>query len=221
VRLCLTPISTVYGRIRPHDGRGRVEQFRDQGVSRRLAGELTEEQFKQDAAHQRALPPLHAYMLRIAIPYGRCPRGQLRKLADIAASTDRGYGPFHAAPEPAALNWIQDEDAPDAWRHSPKSNMHACRPPANGSSANVTADPCRAASMRRSRIRASVRRRAPVVETPSRVQLHAAHRSNSPSPAAQRPLPRLRCTISGCAWAQTRRRGRVRVIGAAGSAARR
>ena len=71
----------------------RVEQFRDQ-VRRRLAGELTEEQFKPLRLTNGLYLQLHAYMLRIAIPYGTLSSRQLRKLAEIARRYDRGYGHF-------------------------------------------------------------------------------------------------------------------------------
>ena len=77
----------------------RVEQFRDQ-VRRRIAGELTEEQFKPRSTNGLYLQ-LHAYMLRIAIPYGTLSSRQLRQLADIFAQVRPRLRPFHDAPEPA------------------------------------------------------------------------------------------------------------------------
>ena len=71
----------------------RVAQFRDQ-VRRRLAGELTEEQFKPLRLTNGLYLQLHAYMLRIAIPYGTLSSRQLRQLAKIARTYDRGYGHF-------------------------------------------------------------------------------------------------------------------------------
>ena len=90
----------------------RVEQFRDQ-VRRRLSGELTEEQFKPLRLTNGLYLQLHAYMLRIAIPYGTLSSRQLRKLADIARKYDRGYGHFTTR-QNLQLNWIKLEDAPDA-----------------------------------------------------------------------------------------------------------
>ena len=90
----------------------RVEQFRDQ-VRRRIAGELTEEQFKPLRLTNGLYLQLHAYMLRIAIPYGTLSSRQLRKLAEIARKYDRGYGHFTTR-QNLQLNWIKLEDAPDA-----------------------------------------------------------------------------------------------------------
>ncbi|MBZ0218104.1 MAG: hypothetical protein K8F25_16225, partial [Fimbriimonadaceae bacterium] len=71
----------------------RVAQFRDQ-VARRLSGELTEEQFRPLRLMNGVYLQLHAYMLRVAIPYGTLSSMQIRKLADIADTFDRGYGHF-------------------------------------------------------------------------------------------------------------------------------
>src|SRR6201988_3769483 len=71
----------------------RVNQFRDQ-VERRVSGELTEEQFRPHRLMNGLYLQLHAYMLRIAIPYGTLSSRQMRKLAEIARKYDRGYGHF-------------------------------------------------------------------------------------------------------------------------------
>ena len=71
----------------------RVEQFRGQ-VARRLSGELTEEEFKPLRLMNGLYLQLHAYMLRVAIPYGTLSSRQLRKLAEIARKYDKGYGHF-------------------------------------------------------------------------------------------------------------------------------
>ena len=71
----------------------RVNQFRDQ-VSRRLSGELTEDQFRIHRLMNGVYLQLHAYMLRIAVPYGTLSSRQLRKLAHIARRYDKGYGHF-------------------------------------------------------------------------------------------------------------------------------
>ena len=73
--------------------RQRVAQFRDQ-VGRRLSGELTEDEFKPLRLMNGLYLQLHAYMLRIAIPYGTLSSRQMRKLAHIARTYDRGYGHF-------------------------------------------------------------------------------------------------------------------------------
>src|SRR5579871_3542356 len=92
--------------------RERVEQFRDQ-VRRRLSGELTEEQFKPLRLTNGLYLQLHAYMLRIAIPYGTLSPVQLRKLAEIARTYDKGYGHFTTR-QNLQLHWIALQDAPDA-----------------------------------------------------------------------------------------------------------
>jgi len=115
----------------------RVAQFRDQ-VRRRLAGELTEEQFKPLRLHNGLYLQLHAYMLRIAIPYGTLSSRQLRKLADISRKYDRGYGHFTTR-QNLQLNWIRLEDAPDALAGLAEVDMHAMQTSGN-CIRNVTAD---------------------------------------------------------------------------------
>ena len=115
----------------------RVDQFRDQ-VRRRLAGELTEEQFKPLRLHNGLYLQLHAYMLRIAIPYGTLSSRQLRKLADISRKYDRGYGHFTTR-QNLQLNWIKLEDAPDALKALAEVDMHALQTSGN-CIRNVTAD---------------------------------------------------------------------------------
>src|SRR5215218_9687101 len=115
----------------------RVEQFRDQ-VRRRIAGELTEEQFKPLRLTNGLYLQLHAYMLRIAIPYGTLSSRQLRKLADISRKYDRGYGHFTTR-QNLQLNWIKLEDAPDALAALAEVDMHAMQTSGNVIR-NVTAD---------------------------------------------------------------------------------
>ena len=115
----------------------RVEQFRDQ-VRRRIAGELTEEQFKPLRLTNGLYLQLHAYMLRIAIPYGTLSSRQLRKLADISRKYDRGYGHFTTR-QNLQLNWIKLEDAPDALAALAEVDMHAMQTSGN-CIRNVTAD---------------------------------------------------------------------------------
>ncbi|MGH6971461.1 MAG: nitrite/sulfite reductase, partial [Caulobacteraceae bacterium] len=71
----------------------RVAEFREQ-AARRLSGELTEDQFKRIRLMNGLYLQLHAYMLRIAIPYGALTARQLRKLAFIVRTYDKGYGHF-------------------------------------------------------------------------------------------------------------------------------
>lgn len=115
----------------------RVAQFRDQ-VRRRLAGELTEEQFKPLRLTNGLYLQLHAYMLRIAIPYGTLSSRQLRKLADIARRYDRGYGHFTTR-QNLQLNWIKLEEAPDALAALAEVDMHAMQTSGN-CIRNVTSD---------------------------------------------------------------------------------
>jgi sulfite reductase (NADPH) hemoprotein beta-component len=115
----------------------RVAQFRDQ-VRRRLAGELTEEQFKPLRLTNGLYLQLHAYMLRIAIPYGTLSTRQLRQLAAIARKYDRGYGHFTTR-QNLQLNWIRLEDAPDALAMLAEVDMHAIQTSGN-LIRNVTAD---------------------------------------------------------------------------------
>ena len=89
----------------------RVRQFRDQ-VSRRVAGELSDDEFKPLRLMNGLYLQLHAYMLRIAVPYGTLSTVQLRKLAEIARRYDRGYGHFTTR-QNLQFNWIRLEDTPD------------------------------------------------------------------------------------------------------------
>src|SRR6476659_7671577 len=91
--------------------RQRVEQFRDQ-VGRRLTGELTEDEFKPLRLMNGVYLQLHAYMLRIAIPYGTLSSRQLRKLAHIARTYDRGPGHFTTR-QNLQFNWPKLPDIPD------------------------------------------------------------------------------------------------------------
>ena len=89
----------------------RVDEFRDQ-VKRRLAGDITEDEFKSLRLMNGVYLQLHAYMLRIAIPYGTLGSRQLRKLAEIARKYDRGYGHFTTR-QNLQLNWPALADVPE------------------------------------------------------------------------------------------------------------
>jgi sulfite reductase (NADPH) hemoprotein beta-component len=115
----------------------RVTQFRDQ-VRRRLAGELTEEQFKPLRLTNGLYLQLHAYMLRIAIPYGTLSSRQLRQLAKVARTYDKGYGHFTTR-QNLQLHWIKLEDAPDAIAMLAEVDMHSIQTSGN-LVRNVTAD---------------------------------------------------------------------------------
>jgi len=115
----------------------RVAQFRDQ-VRRRLAGELTEEQFRSLRLRNGLYHQLHAYMLRVAIPYGLLSSRQLRRLARIARVYDRGYGHFTTR-QNVQFNWIRLEDAPDILAELAQVEMHAIQTSGNAVR-NITTD---------------------------------------------------------------------------------
>ena len=115
----------------------RVAQFRGQ-VARRLSGELTEDQFKPLRLMNGVYLQLHAYMLRIAIPYGTLNPAQLRMLAFIARKYDRGYGHFTTR-QNIQFNWPALKDIPDILAHLASVEMHAIQTSGN-CIRNVTAD---------------------------------------------------------------------------------
>jgi sulfite reductase (NADPH) hemoprotein beta-component len=116
----------------------RTAEFREQ-VKRRLAGELTEDQIKRIRLMNGLYLQLHAYMLRIAIPYGSLNAAKLRKLAWIAKTYDKGYGHFTTRTN-LQLHWIKLKDAPDILGHLAEVEMHAMQTSGN-CIRNVTADP--------------------------------------------------------------------------------
>jgi sulfite reductase (NADPH) hemoprotein beta-component len=115
----------------------RVAQFRDQ-VARRLSGDLTEDQFKPLRLMNGVYLQLHAYMLRIAIPYGTLSSRQLRQLAYIARRYDRGYGHFTTR-QNIQFNWPALVDCPDILNDLASVEMHAIQTSGN-CIRNVTAD---------------------------------------------------------------------------------
>ena len=115
----------------------RVEQFRDQ-VARRLSGELTEEQFRPHRLMNGLYLQLHSYMLRIAVPYGTLNSRQMRKLAEIARSYDRGYGHFTTR-QNIQFNWPALKDTPDILAELASVEMHAIQTSGN-CIRNITAD---------------------------------------------------------------------------------
>ncbi len=117
--------------------RERVAQFRDQ-VNRRLSGALTEDAFKPLRLMNGLYHQLHAYMLRIAIPYGTLNSAQLRKLADVARRFDRGWGHFTTR-QNLQLNWIKLEEAPDVLAALAEADLHGLQTSGN-CIRNVTAD---------------------------------------------------------------------------------
>ena len=115
----------------------RVAEFRDQ-VARRLSGELTEEEFKPLRLMNGVYLQLHAYMLRIAIPYGTLSSRQLRMLAHIARRYDRGYGHFTTRTN-IQYHWIKLEDLPAAMADLASVGMHGMQTSGNNVR-NITTD---------------------------------------------------------------------------------
>ncbi|OYZ36088.1 MAG: sulfite reductase, partial [Novosphingobium sp. 16-62-11] len=107
----------------------RVAEFRGQ-VERRLAGDLTEDQFKPLRLKNGLYLQLHAYMLRVAVPYGTLNSRQMRMLGDIADKYDRGYGHFTTR-QNIQYNWIKLEDAPDILADLASVEMHAIQTSGN------------------------------------------------------------------------------------------
>ncbi|HSG95705.1 MAG TPA: nitrite/sulfite reductase, partial [Afifellaceae bacterium] len=101
----------------------RVAQFRDQ-VARRLAGDLNEKQFKPLRLQNGVYLQLHAYMLRIAVPYGTLSARQMRKLAHIARIYDKGYGHFTTR-QNIQFNWPRLDDIPAILEELAEVEMHA------------------------------------------------------------------------------------------------
>ncbi|MDX0565101.1 nitrite/sulfite reductase [Sinorhizobium medicae] len=115
----------------------RVEQFRDQ-VQRRLSGELAEDAFKPLRLMNGVYLQLHAYMLRVAIPYGTLSSRQMRMLAHIARKYDRGYGHFTTR-QNIQYNWPRLSDTPDILQELASVEMHALQT-SGDCIRNVTAD---------------------------------------------------------------------------------
>ncbi len=117
--------------------RQRIAQFRSQ-IARRLAGELTEDEFKPLRLMNGLYLQLHAYMLRIAIPYGVLNSAQLRQLAMIARRWDRGFGHFTTR-QNIQFNWAKLEDVGDMLEALAAVDMHAIQTSGN-CVRNVTTD---------------------------------------------------------------------------------
>ncbi|MEQ1494732.1 MAG: nitrite/sulfite reductase [Novosphingobium sp.] len=107
----------------------RVEEFRDQ-VKRRLEGHLSEDHFKPLRLQNGLYLQLHAYMLRVAIPYGTLNSAQMRVLGDIADKYDRSYGHFTTR-QNIQYNWIQLDQTPDLLATLAKVEMHAIQTSGN------------------------------------------------------------------------------------------
>ena len=116
----------------------RSREFREQ-FRRRLVGELTEDQFKPLRLMNGLYLQLHAYMLRVAIPYGELSTAQLRRLAHVARVYDKGYGHFTTRTN-LQLHWIKLRDMPDILDQLAEVDLHAIQTSGN-CIRNVTADP--------------------------------------------------------------------------------
>ena len=117
--------------------RSRVAEFRGQ-VERRISGSLTEDEFKPLRLMNGLYLQLHAYMLRVAVPYGTLNPTQMRKLADIADRWDKGYGHFTTR-QNIQFNWPKLRDVPDMLDALADVGMHAIQTSGN-CIRNVTAD---------------------------------------------------------------------------------
>lgn len=107
----------------------RVAQFRDQ-VERFMAGELSEEEFLPLRLQNGLYMQKHAYMLRVAIPYGTLSAGQMRTLASIARDYDRGYGHFTTR-QNMQFNWIELARVPEILERLAEVEMHAIQTSGN------------------------------------------------------------------------------------------
>ncbi|QRG04741.1 nitrite/sulfite reductase [Xanthobacter dioxanivorans] len=116
----------------------RVAEFRDQ-VARRLSGELNEEEFKPLRLMNGVYLQLHAYMLRVCIPYGTLSSTQLRALAAVARKYDRGYGHFTTR-QNIQFNWIKLAELPDAMADLAAVGIHGLQTSGN-CIRNTTTDP--------------------------------------------------------------------------------
>ncbi len=117
--------------------RARIEEFRGQ-IARRLDGSLSEDEFKPLRLMNGLYLQLHAYMLRVAIPYGTLNSAQMRQLAFIAERWDKGYGHFTTR-QNIQFNWPKLQDVPDMLSALADVNMHAIQTSGN-CIRNVTAD---------------------------------------------------------------------------------
>ncbi len=116
----------------------RAAQFRGQ-VARRLSGDLTEDQFKPLRLMNGLYLQLHAYMLRVAIPYGTLSGAQLHTLADVSRRFDKGYGHFTTRTN-IQFHWIKLGDTPDILDEMAKVGLHAIQTSGN-CIRNTTTDP--------------------------------------------------------------------------------
>jgi len=118
--------------------RARAAQFQDQ-VGRRLTGSLNEDEFRPLRLMNGLYLEMHAYMLRIGIPYGGLSADQLHALASVADKYDRGYGHFTTR-QNVQFNWLELEQVPEVLKDLAGANMHAIQ--SSGSCIrSITSDP--------------------------------------------------------------------------------
>src|SRR5881275_3305033 len=115
----------------------RLAEFQGQ-VARRLSGELTEEEFKPLRLMNGVYLQLHAYMLRIALPYGSVSSSQMRTLAHVARRYDRNYGHFTTR-QNIQFNWIKLAELPDAMADLARAGLHGMQTSGN-CVRNITTD---------------------------------------------------------------------------------
>ena len=115
----------------------RVAQYSDQ-VRRRLSGELAEDEFRPLRLQNGLYMQRHAYMLRVAVPYGLLSSTQMRMFANIARKYDRGYGHFTTR-QNIQYNWINLEDTPQILADLASVEMHAIQTSGN-CIRNITSD---------------------------------------------------------------------------------
>ena len=138
-----------------------------------MRAQLTEDEFRPLRLMNGLYLQLHAYMLRIAIPYGMLDSTQLRKLAHIARKYDRGYGHFTTR-QNLQFHWIKLEETPDILAELAEVEMHAIQTSGN-CFRNITADPFRRRRRRRDRGSAPWCRDHPaMVDAASRILVPAA-----------------------------------------------
>jgi sulfite reductase (NADPH) hemoprotein beta-component len=115
----------------------RVAEFRDQ-VARRLSGALTEDEFKPLRLMNGVYLQLHAYMLRVAIPYGTLSSAQLRTLASVGRRFDKSYGHFTTR-QNMQFHWIKLEQLPEAMAELASAGLHGMQTSGN-CVRNITTD---------------------------------------------------------------------------------
>src|SRR5713101_4709607 len=178
----------------------RVTEFRDQ-VKRRLSGELTEDEFKSLRLMNGVYLQLHAYMFRVAIPYGTLSSEQMRRLAHVARRYDRGYGHLTTR-QNIQFNWIKLAELPDALADLAEVGIHAMQTSGN-CTRNITAINGPASHRARSRIRGSGPSCCGNIRRCTRNSRSCHASSNSPSPHRNVIARRSRCTTSACACTRT------------------